>query len=181
MSNPDVAVPDPVLLRRCLAGEHEALQALARRHRPRLLHYVDRLLWPSPGDRPGQVVAQLWCALVVGGFDRRGRCCPTRGRLGDLLAAVARQQLLRLSRAAVRPERVLALRSRGDISLPPDDTLLGPGLVGEFVAGLTPAEQRFYRGWLLASPGERDVPPGGSDERLRRRVRAKFLRCLAGG
>jgi hypothetical protein len=165
-----------VLLRRCLAGDPEALRALSRRHRPRLLHLVDRLLWPSPGDPPGQVVAQHWCALVVGGCERRGRCRPAQ--LGALLAAVARQQLLRLSGAALRPARAFALPFPGDLSLPPDDTLLGPGLVAEFVAGLTPAEQRFYRDWLLAPPGARNVPLGGTEERLRRRVCTKFLHYL---
>jgi hypothetical protein len=97
------------------------------------------------------------------------------------MTALARQQLLRLSRAALRPERLVSLRSPGDIALPPDETLLGPGLVGEFVARLTPAERRFYQDWLLAPPGERDVPPGGSEGRLRRRVRARFPRYLAGG
>jgi hypothetical protein len=80
----------------------------------------------------------------------------------------------------LRPERALTIRSLGDIASPPDDPVPVAALWAEFVGTLRPAEQRLYRDWLLAPPDERDVPLGGRETMLRR-VRAKFLRYLAGG
>jgi hypothetical protein len=176
---PEALAPDAVLLRRCLTGDPKAWQALYRHHQPRLLRYVDRLLWPCPGDRIEEAAACLWCALLLGG-GRLGRSRAARLRLARLLDFVARQQLRRLFRAALRPERALSQRTLGSIGSPTDDLVPGPAFWAEFVGTLTPDEQRFYRERLLSPPGERDVPLGGRGEVLRR-IRAKFLRYLADG
>jgi hypothetical protein len=105
---------------------------------------------------------------------------PDPGPTGAFLAAVARQQLRRLSRAALRPRRALSSPPQGDIASPPTDVSFERVLLEEFVATLTPAEHRFYRERLLARAGGRDRPLGALEQDLRRRVVGKFLRCLAG-
>jgi hypothetical protein len=173
MASPEASAPDPLLVDPCPACD----QDLYGQQHPRLLRYVDRLLWPTPG-RAEDVAARLWYDLVVG--RRRGMLGsdPDHGRTGAFLAAVARQQLRRLSRTAVRPGRALSSPPHGDIATP---AALSPRreLTEEFVATLTPAERGFYRERLLVPAGERDRPLGTLEQDLRRRVVGKFLRFLA--
>jgi hypothetical protein len=182
MANPEALAPDPLLVEPCLARGQDACRDLYDHHHARLLDYADRLLWPTPGwtEDSEDVAARLWCDLVVG--RRRGMdgSDPDHGRTGAFLAAVARQQLRRLSRAALRPGRALAPRPEGDIAVASAHGFPGRKLLEEFVATLTPAEQHFYRERLLTRAGERDRPLVALEEELRRRVVGKFLRYLAG-
>jgi DNA-directed RNA polymerase specialized sigma24 family protein len=174
--------PDAALVRRCLAGDEDAWTDLYRRYHASLLRHVERLLWPGPdrADRAEEVLARLWYALVRGRGAPLHRFDPARGPLGGLLAAVARQQLYRLCRSARRPGHTLRPLPARDIAAPPAEPVSERVLLEEFVGRLTPTEARFYRERLLAARAGREAPLSGAEEKLRQRVRAKFLRYLQG-
>jgi DNA-directed RNA polymerase specialized sigma24 family protein len=183
MASPDVFDPDVVLGRHALAGDAYAWSDLFRSHHPRLLRYIDRLLWARAGraEDAEVVLARLWYALVADGGRRPGTFDPARADPGSLLAAVARKQLARLSGAARRPGRALAPLPSGDIASPPADVVSERALREEFVGRLTEAERRFYRERLLGRPDACACAPGGEGEELLHRIRAKFLHYLVGG
>jgi hypothetical protein len=172
MASPEVLAPDSHLVQCLLAGDQDACQDLYGQHHARLLHYAERLLWPTPGwtEDPEDVAARLWFDLVVGQRRALRGSNPDGGWTSAFLAAVARQQLRRLSRAALRLGRAAAPQPRGDIATPPTDVSFERVLLEEFVATLTPAEHRFYRERLLARAGGQDRPLGALQEELRRRL-----------
>jgi DNA-directed RNA polymerase specialized sigma24 family protein len=171
-----------LLVARCLAGDEDAWTDLYRRYHASLLRYVEHLLWPRPdrADRAEEVVARLWYALIRGGSAPLRHFDPARGPHGGLLAAIARQQLYRHCRSARRPGRRLVALPPGDLAAPPTDPLSERVFLEEFARRLTAAEIRFYRERLLAVAAGRDGPLNDAEEKLRQRVRAKFLRYLQG-
>jgi hypothetical protein len=108
-----------------------------------------------------ELAARLWDDLVVGRRRRMHASDPARGRTGAFLAALARQQLWRLSRAALRPGRALAPLPEGDIAAPLADVSPEREPREEFVGRLTPADRRFYRERLPA-PGAEPVGPAAA-------------------
>ena len=172
MASHEVLAPNPLLVEPPLAGDQDGSRDLYGQHHARLLHYADRLLWPTPGwtEDPEDVAVRLWFDLVVGQRRALLGANPDGAWTSAFLAGVARQQLRRLSRAALRPGRAVAPQPRGDIATPPTDVSFERVLLEEFVATLTPAEHRFYRARLLARAGGQDRPLGALQEELRRRL-----------
>ncbi len=176
MSDSGESLTEEALHARCLAGEAGAWQTLFQRHQDKLLAALRRRLGP---DLAEEVAAALWCTLLEEDRAALRRFDPQRGTLGAFLFGMARREVRRLLRGALRPVPVLesAEKPVDHRTLPPDWGLVWD----EFLPLLTPTERWFLEVHLLGAGDA--APPRHSTARLRKlkeRVLAKLKPLLRG-
>jgi hypothetical protein len=188
-SDPAGALADRALVDRCLLGEVAAWEEIYRQCHDPLCVSIKSLLRAGFNDPNlvDDIAARVWYALVKNDGELLDNFDPRLGlRLGVFFRGLARIELMQYFRAEQR--RIIRETKAG--RRPNSSSSLNEWQVAvflkEFVATLTPGEQRFMDEHLLSLPEKGENGDGAelTDANIwqrRHRIRSKLLAFLREG
>jgi DNA-directed RNA polymerase specialized sigma24 family protein len=169
---------DQELVEHCLAGSRWAWNTLFEENHPLLLHSIAAMLGPLRGQNlelVDEIAARVWFAVVSDRAELLGRFEQARGcRLATYLAAIAKDQMIRLFRSEKRRAKRETKSLEGKPSSANDDH--SPISLQEFKKALTPAEREFFEEVLIGGNGTETAEDYSDSNRwqLTSRIRNKL-------
>lgn len=174
---------DRLLVDRCLTGEVAAWEELYCRYHVFLCDSIKSLLRLGSRDANliDEIAARVWYLLIKNDGDLLDRFDPEWGlRLASFLRGLARIEMMQYFRADRRRQARETEASRRSRISPRISDGQFRAMLQEFLATLTPGEQRFLEDYLLLSPSvasDRESPEL-SDANIwqrRHRIRVRLL------
>lgn len=175
---------DYSLAQRCIQGDVASWNEIYARYHDRLCRSIQIMLGPlSDGNLVDEIAARVWYCLVADDGKMLERYTPTRkASLITFMRLLARDEINRYVRSEVRRRRREAAVFRQKSVGHDDAHHGGADVLSDFLATLSPPEQRFCHEFLMQSPEDGLIdglgPAHLSSANVWQRTRRLYLKML---